>query len=38
MNKLKEKLGSAMRNTALSAQQNYKHKSFKLAKTQENPE
>ena len=35
MNKLKEKLGSAMRNTALSAQQIYKHKSFKLAKTQD---
>lgn len=38
MNKLKEKFENAMKSTAMSAQQIYKHKSFNLSKTQEDPE
>ena len=38
MNKLKAKLESAVKTTAMSAQQIYKHKSFNLSKTQEDPE
>ena len=38
MNKLKEKFSSAVKTTAMSAQQIYKHKSFNLSKTQEDPE
>ncbi|OAO12587.1 Variant SH3 domain containing protein [Blastocystis sp. ATCC 50177/Nand II] len=38
MNKLKQKFESAMKSTAMSAQQIYKHKSFNLSKTQEDPE
>ena len=38
MNKLKEKFSSAVKSTAMSAQHIYKHKSFNLSKTQEDPE
>lgn len=38
MNKLKAKLEGAFKTTAMSAQQIYKHKSFNLSKTQEDPE
>lgn len=38
MNKLKAKFESAVKSTAMSAQQIYKHKSFNLSKTQEDPE
>lgn len=38
MNKLKQKFENAMKTTAMSAQQIYKHKSFNLSKTQEDPE
>ena len=38
MNKLRAKFESAVKTTAMSAQQIYKHKSFNLSKTQEDPE
>ena len=38
MNKLKAKLEGVVKSTAMSAQQIYKHKSFNLSKTQEDPE
>ena len=38
MNKLKAKFEGVMKSTAMSAQQIYKHKSFNLSKTQEDPE
>lgn len=38
MNKLKAKFENAVKTTAMSAQQIYKHKSFNLSKTQEDPE
>lgn len=38
MNKLRAKLEGVVKTTAMSAQQIYKHKSFNLSKTQEDPE